>query len=137
MGAPGWLKKINDFGNKVVDGAKKVFNTTGKVMDKLKPVVDVVTDFIPGVGDTVDKVYDGVRKAVDVGEKVTNKLSGSIKSSPYKGTVGMISRPAGVISRGPDSVPNKVREKIEGSNFIDFGQPPKQNKPSFLNNQLN
>ena len=36
-------------------------------MKKIRPVVDTITDFIPGVGDTVDKVYDVISNVADKG----------------------------------------------------------------------
>lgn len=75
MVSPGWFKKVKDFTKKVYNKAKPVVKKIAKignqVLEKLKPAVDVITDFVP-YGDVVDKVYDGVQTGFKYADKFVN-----------------------------------------------------------------
>lgn len=74
--APGKLKNVKNLWNRIKEKGGAILNKVSNVMKKLKPVVDTVTDFVPGIGDKIDKVYDIVQQGADVGGKLlTNQES--------------------------------------------------------------
>ena len=143
-------KNIKNFGKKLAAGAAKVFKPVGKIMQNLKPVVDTVTDFIPGVGDTIDKVYDVVENVATKGGKLLEDVGKgknvvrSIKNnfgqeSIKKGSEYVSQKILKGTSTGykrPYEQPKTTRE-TPAPQFLETGTQKSRKQPKFLKNVLN
>lgn len=130
--AVGKFKNLKELGKKITTKVGGFLNKAGKFMDKVKPIVDVVTDFIPN-GDKIDEVYDMVTDWTKKGAKVVEKVSSNYKSIkppenlpkskpiPYK-------TPSGDVSFGTWDNSHKPNPKQKTSGNKSF---------SFLSNKLN
>lgn len=119
---PGFLQSIKNWGKKAASKAGKFVENVAKGVRKLKPVIDRVTDFIPGVGDQIDKYLNlGLDAADKIGEGLTDIGNGA-------NVIETVGKKALEFMNAPSFPSNQNRIADQQS------QKPKE---SFLNNVLN
>lgn len=121
---PGFLKSIKEWGKKIADKAGGFIDKTTKFLRKYQPVVDKITDFIPG-GDKIDEYLDkGLKIAEKTGEGLRDIGKGKnvIKTIANKTGEYLMDK-----SSSNDPTNNNKQKAIK--------KPPKTF--SFLDNKLN
>ena len=116
------LKKVKMFAEKLATKTAGFVKKGSKIIKKIKPVVDVVTDFIP-YGDTIDK-------AIDIGVKVADKFGNvledagrgknvmkSIKNNVSRNDIENVKKP---IQNQINKLPPMQRERINKA--VDVGK---------------
>lgn len=141
--AVGKFKNLKELGKKISTKLGAFFKKTGKVMEKIKPVVDIITDVVPH-GDKIDMVYNAVQKGVDFGGKVTDTINGLTDSeSRVESKPVPINRPRGFVEVGshkPSGSYNFGSWQKGSTNSNDTNnsnQSSNKSKKSFLENKLN
>ncbi len=122
---PGVLSSIKNWLKKGSDKVGKFVEKTAKTIRKYQPLIDKVTDFIPG-GEEIDKYLN---VGLDIAEKTGEGLQ--------------------EIGKGKNVIKTAAQKAMEYLNMTSENQKPNENKPSsrsqkqdnsqpsFLSNKLN
>ena len=132
MARPGIFKSIKEWGKKAASKAGKFVEKISKGIRQFQPVVDKITDFIPG-GEEIDKYLN---MGLDIADKVGEGLQ---EVGEGKNVFKTAAEKALEYLNMPKKPTNNKQLKNDAVPVDKFTQEMRSNKPKvpFLNNKLN
>lgn len=120
----GFHQKLTKLGRKVIDKGPQVLDKIIDVGKKLKPVVDGITDFIPG-NEIIDKVYDTGLSIAQKGRDALQRVQDTFGSNKTQ-----------VIASKPPTRSNSVVKQIKRSQSVldKIKNKPPSRPPSVFKN---